>query len=390
MEAANSARPLPHFNYIPTHGGNPSHQLERVDARCWDPLAAPRRGPRPNQQLLPRLKQPTPGGPPTMRNKNRPLGLGERSRKCAASAHRGAGTLFDGAHNGVWGKEAPQFACLHNDPLVVEMKIASAIVRRILVDAGSSVDIITWNCLKKLAAPWTRHRPLGAPYPGLRWSGMRFGDKTKSKNLEVDFLVVDVLTAYNVILRRLTLHRGHDPHRRPADARPRSGGKLRNSYPPGNHCPGSPGPCVGTRGCRYGLAGLLLSLGCINPGLRQRLLQLTLQPLLLGLTGIQISPQLLATPLPPPSPPSEDLSHGYLLLGYLRGIRCSGSYQVPGLYQVLDKRELGAGIHLDEVGRWPLGEWRGTAGNSGGGCNSVRRSGVLLNGGGTVSGRPAP
>ncbi|KAJ8423700.1 hypothetical protein Cgig2_003384 [Carnegiea gigantea] len=30
MKAANSARPLPHFNYIPTHVVEPSHRLERV------------------------------------------------------------------------------------------------------------------------------------------------------------------------------------------------------------------------------------------------------------------------------------------------------------------------------------------------------------------------
>jgi len=41
------------------------------------------------------------------------------------------------------GKEAPRFAFPHKDPLVVEMKTASAIVRRILIDTGSSVDIIT-------------------------------------------------------------------------------------------------------------------------------------------------------------------------------------------------------------------------------------------------------
>ena len=35
----------------------------------------------------------------------------------------------------------------------------------------------------------------------------RFGDKLKSVNLEVDFLVVDVPTAYSVILGRPTLHK---------------------------------------------------------------------------------------------------------------------------------------------------------------------------------------
>ncbi|KAJ8419918.1 hypothetical protein Cgig2_028487 [Carnegiea gigantea] len=48
------------------------------------------------------------------------------------------------------GREAPSFTSSHNDPVVVEMKVASAIVRRNLIDIESSVDIITWDCLKKL------------------------------------------------------------------------------------------------------------------------------------------------------------------------------------------------------------------------------------------------
>jgi len=36
---------------------------------------------------------------------------------------------------------------------------------------------------------------------------VHFGNKLRSKNLEVDFLVVDVPTAYNVILGHPTLHR---------------------------------------------------------------------------------------------------------------------------------------------------------------------------------------
>ena len=36
---------------------------------------------------------------------------------------------------------------------------------------------------------------------------VRFGDKLKTKNLEVNFLVVDVPTANNVILGRTTLRK---------------------------------------------------------------------------------------------------------------------------------------------------------------------------------------
>ena len=115
------------------------------------------------------------------------------------------------------GKEAPRFTSPHNNPLVVEKKIALAIVQRILIDTRSSVDIITWDCLKKLMHPGHNIVPLVHPILGFRGqevnpTGMirlplRCGDKLKARNLEVDFLVIDVPTAYNVILGRPTLHK---------------------------------------------------------------------------------------------------------------------------------------------------------------------------------------
>ncbi|KAJ8438041.1 hypothetical protein Cgig2_014170 [Carnegiea gigantea] len=73
---------------------------------------------------------------------------------------------------------------------------------------------------------------------------VHFGNKLRSKNLEVDFLVVDVPTAYDVILGCPTLHRGHDPHRQHADAHARSERRPRNSYPPETHRPASAGLCL--------------------------------------------------------------------------------------------------------------------------------------------------
>ncbi|KAJ8420680.1 hypothetical protein Cgig2_024213 [Carnegiea gigantea] len=81
------------------------------------------------------------------------------------------------------------------------MKIASAIVRRILIDRDSSIDIITYDYLKKLTYAGYDIVPFVHLILGFG------GDKLKSKNLEVDFLVFDVPTAYNVILGRPTLHK---------------------------------------------------------------------------------------------------------------------------------------------------------------------------------------
>ncbi|KAJ8442133.1 hypothetical protein Cgig2_011323 [Carnegiea gigantea] len=105
-----------------------------------------------------------------------------------------------------------------------KMKIASAIVWRILIDMGSSVNIITWDCLKKLTHPGHDIIPLVHPILGfgrqeVNPTGMIrllvcFGDKLKSKNLKVYFLVIDVPTAYNMILGRPTLHKKRKKKRR--------------------------------------------------------------------------------------------------------------------------------------------------------------------------------
>ena len=69
------------------------------------------------------------------------------------------------------GEQCPRFTSSHNDPLAVEIKVASAIMRRILVDTGSSVDIITWDFQKKLTNLGRVIVPL--VHPILGFSGRR-------------------------------------------------------------------------------------------------------------------------------------------------------------------------------------------------------------------------
>ena len=38
----------------------------------------------------------------------------------------------------------------HDDPLLIELKVVNTRVKRVFVDSGSSADIITLECLKKL------------------------------------------------------------------------------------------------------------------------------------------------------------------------------------------------------------------------------------------------
>ncbi|KAJ8434532.1 hypothetical protein Cgig2_004298 [Carnegiea gigantea] len=100
--------------------------------------------------------------------------------------------------------------------------MASAVVRKILIDTGSSVDIITWDYLRKLKYLGREIVPLVHPILGFErqvvnptWMihlPLPFGGKAKARNLEGDFLVVDVPTAYNVILEWLTLYKIKDPY----------------------------------------------------------------------------------------------------------------------------------------------------------------------------------
>ncbi|KAJ8430922.1 hypothetical protein Cgig2_033550 [Carnegiea gigantea] len=116
------------------------------------------------------------------------------------------------------------------------------------------------------------------------------------------------------------------------------------------------------------LVALLLSLDRIS----RSLLQLTLQPFLLGFTGVQICLQSFAATLIPrdeplqlpalrndPHPSSKDLDRGYFFLGHLGGIRSPRSCQVPGLNYVLDKRELGDRLAEGRgvSGEGPLAAW---------------------------------
>ncbi|XP_048498022.1 uncharacterized protein LOC125496565 [Beta vulgaris subsp. vulgaris] len=104
----------------------------------------------------------------------------------------------------------------HDDPLVVEMKIANLKVRRILIDTGSSTDIISADCLSRLKFDKNDLVPVNHPIIGFGGGvihpmgtvtlPVRVGDKEAARTHFVKFLVVRDLTAYNVILRRPTLN----------------------------------------------------------------------------------------------------------------------------------------------------------------------------------------
>ena len=104
----------------------------------------------------------------------------------------------------------------HNDALVVSIRIEYYNMHRVLVDNGSSADILYYPAFQQRGIDRERLIPTNAPLVG--FGGMRVlplgaitlsvvvGDYAQQITKDVTFLVVDCSSAYNVILERPTLN----------------------------------------------------------------------------------------------------------------------------------------------------------------------------------------
>ncbi|XP_075665528.1 uncharacterized protein LOC142635214 [Castanea sativa] len=105
----------------------------------------------------------------------------------------------------------------HNDPLVITLTIEGFNTKRILVDNGSSVDIMYLPAFQQLKLDPRRLCPFDSPL--ISFSGDRvylkgivmlkviIGTYPKQLTRQLDFLVVDCPSSYNVINGRSTLNR---------------------------------------------------------------------------------------------------------------------------------------------------------------------------------------
>ncbi|XP_056694879.1 uncharacterized protein [Spinacia oleracea] len=104
----------------------------------------------------------------------------------------------------------------HDDPLVLELEIANFPVKRCLIDGGSSANIIFWEAFTQLNID---HGELArVNYPVIGFSGANVypegsirlpvlvGRGVSARDLMVDFLVIKVPAAYNVIIGRPFIH----------------------------------------------------------------------------------------------------------------------------------------------------------------------------------------
>ena len=105
----------------------------------------------------------------------------------------------------------------HNDPLVIMLTIEGFNTKRILVDNGSSADIIYLPAFQQLKLDPKRLRPFDSPlvsfsgdrvYPrGIVTLTVMVGTYPVQLTCQLDFLVVDCPSSYNVIVGRPTLNK---------------------------------------------------------------------------------------------------------------------------------------------------------------------------------------
>ncbi|GFS37212.1 hypothetical protein Acr_00g0050680 [Actinidia rufa] len=105
----------------------------------------------------------------------------------------------------------------HDDALVVSAVVANFNVQRILIDSGSSADILFVSAFEKMKVGLDKLHPFHTPLIGfggntthpLRWINLliTLGTEPHQTTVWKDFIVVDCPSPYNAILGRLTLGR---------------------------------------------------------------------------------------------------------------------------------------------------------------------------------------
>ena len=104
----------------------------------------------------------------------------------------------------------------HDDPLVIRPVVANKAIHRVLVDNGSSTDIIFASAFDKMGIGREKLEPVSTHLRGFSREKvlslgsiqlvLTLGDPPCQATMEVRFLVVDAPSAYNMLLGRPSLN----------------------------------------------------------------------------------------------------------------------------------------------------------------------------------------
>ena len=112
--------------------------------------------------------------------------------------------------------DAKQLHYPHDDAIVITLTIANYTTRRVLVDNGSSTNILYYPAFQQVRINKELLRLVNVPL--IRFGGIKVlplgtislpivvGSYPRQINKEVNFLIVDCLSSYNAIIGRLTLN----------------------------------------------------------------------------------------------------------------------------------------------------------------------------------------
>ncbi|GAU19014.1 hypothetical protein TSUD_193520 [Trifolium subterraneum] len=100
-----------------------------------------------------------------------------------------------------------------DDPLVIQVQILNCDVKRVLIDSGSSIDIMYWEAFKAMQLAGEQLQPYNGTLVGFGGEQVEvmghvtllttFGEKENAKTIKVRYLVVKtVFTSYNIIIGR--------------------------------------------------------------------------------------------------------------------------------------------------------------------------------------------
>ncbi|KAJ8446972.1 hypothetical protein Cgig2_006600 [Carnegiea gigantea] len=206
MESVSSMRPLPTFDYVPTAGCEPSHRRAPAESLCRsdEERTVPRKKPWPLNGGRRLIGHPSTTGPLGGPRGTRKLRYYIHTVRNPLLVHGLPMTTMLKPHN------ARKYCKFHeqNDrnSSHEEPRKERCSIEIIATIAGGYVEGITRAAWK--AQMWGTQQVLTAEQGNhITVPTNDFGDKSKARNLEIDFLVVDVPMAYNIILGQPTLHR---------------------------------------------------------------------------------------------------------------------------------------------------------------------------------------
>lgn len=104
-----------------------------------------------------------------------------------------------------------------DDPMVISVKVANFVVKKTLVNQGSSADILYYSTFKKLGIPENAIQEFGPTLVGFAGEHVdtrgyvelltKLGNGMASKTISVKYIIVDApRSAYNIILGRPSLN----------------------------------------------------------------------------------------------------------------------------------------------------------------------------------------